>query len=165
MWGEPIKNDNSASGIFSNIFGFESGSENKFGAIIYDDYLKTGNDKFFPMPVSNTIQVNGKSMKLSTEEHRKLQTYVGQARKELVSAFVYDKSKFYEGKTYSQLSDLDKVKALDMVYDMGLDFGKEKFYHDFPQYKPKTKFDKTIDEIMEEKQGKMEDKMFKNQFK
>jgi len=165
MWGEPIKNDNSASGIFANIFGFESGSENKFGAIIYDDYLKTGNDKFFPMPVSNTIQVNGKSTKLSTEEHRKLQTYVGQARKELVSAFVYDKSKFYEGKTYSQLSDSDKVKALDVIYDMGLDFGKEKFYQDFPQYKPKTKFDKTVDEIMEEKQSKMEDKMFKNQFK
>ena len=136
MWGEPIKNDRSFTGIASNVFGFEAGSENKFGAVIYDDFRRTGNDKFFPQPVKGDLTVDGKRIKLNPEETRELQTEVGKIRKDFVSAFVYDKSKTYDGKVYSQLNDEEKVDALNVLYDMGWDLGKKKFFEKYPQYSP-----------------------------
>jgi len=132
IWGEPIANNNSIIGSF---LGYEAGSNNKFGAILYDDAQRTGNDKFFPAPEDYKIKINGKDQKLTEEQKMKLDMYIGQARKNIASPYIYDMGKLpeYEAK-YSDLSDQDKLDALDVIYNMGKDAGFAKFKEEYKQF-------------------------------
>jgi hypothetical protein len=132
IWGEPIANNNSIIGSF---LGYEAGSNNKFGAILYDDAQRTGNDKFFPAPEDYKIKVNGKDQKLTEEQKMKLDMYIGQARKNIASPYIYDMGRLpeYEAK-YSDLSDQDKLDVLDVIYTMGKDAGFAKFKEEYKQF-------------------------------
>jgi len=95
MWGEPIKKDVSAMGMVNTLLGFEGGVGDKFGAILFDKYQQTQDDRFFPMPEDNKLKVNGKDVELKTQEKRDLDILIGQNRKKLISPFIYDVVPFY----------------------------------------------------------------------
>lgn len=141
IWGEPIKNDRSIGGVMGNMFGFESGNEDKFGAVLYADQQRTADNRFFPPLEDKKIKVNGKDVELTLEQKDKLDTYIGQARKALVSPFVYDQLSFellengkYVPKYYSNLDDDRKIEALDVLYSEGKDAGFAKFKEEFPEF-------------------------------
>jgi len=135
MWGEPVTNDNSISGVIGSFLGYESGSNNKFGAILYDDAHRTGNDKFFPAPENYKIKVNGVTQKLTADQKSKLDMYIGEARKVLVAPLVYDMAQLPEYNVkYSDLSDEVKLSLLDNLYSMGREAGFVKFKEEFKQF-------------------------------
>jgi hypothetical protein len=140
IWGEPIKNDRSVTGIMGAMLGWEKDSKDIFGAILYDDYRRTGDAKFFPTTEDNKLSVNGKQITISREEQDRLNTLVGQARKTLVRAFVYDQVTQFDGKPYSQLSDDQKIKALKNIYDLGKEVGYTQFKQEKPQYAEKVDY-------------------------
>jgi hypothetical protein len=141
IWGEPIKNDRSVGGVISNMLGVESGNEDKFGAVLYDDQQRTADNRFFPPLEDKKIKVNDKDVELTLEQKNALDTYIGQARKALVAPFVYDQLSFeilekgaYVSRYYSNLDDERKIEALDVLYTQGKEAGFSKFKEDFPQF-------------------------------
>lgn len=161
IWGEPIKNDRSVSGVLGNMLGWEKDSKDVFGAIIYDDYRRTGNVKFFPMPEDAKFSVNGKQVELNKEQKIDLDILVGQARKTFVKAIVYDMTTRYGGKTYSQIEDdKEKVEFLNVAYDAAKKIGYKKFIEKYPQF---DKIEKTEEEIGKEKETKNKNKNLSNE--
>lgn len=141
IWGEPIKNDRSIGGVLGNMLGIESGNEDKFGAVLYEDQQRTADNRFFPPLEDKKIKVNGKDVELTLEQKNALDTYIGQSRKVLVAPFVYDKS--YRtldesGRTtekrYSEMTDEEKVDALEFFYEQGKKAGFAKFKEDYPEF-------------------------------
>jgi hypothetical protein len=159
MWGEPITNDNSISGVIGSFLGYEAGSNNKFGAILYEDAQRTGNDKFFPAPEDYKIKVNGKDQKLTEEQKSKLDTYIGQARKNYASPYVYDMAQLPEyNAKYSDLSDQDKIDALDVIYSMGKDAGFAKFKEEYKQFQDA---EINVEEIIKKAEQSIKKTLFK----
>lgn len=170
IWGEPIKKDNSVGGMLGTMFGFQKGSSDLFGAILYDDMKRTGDARFFPMPEDNKITVNEKEVEITQKEKDELDTYVGQYRKALVSSFVYDMGQIddqdlkfpifgqKEGgnkslmkKKYSELNDEQKIEALDLIYKRAKEAGLNQFlskHQDNPIYKL-AKFNPQTDAMKE----------------
>ena len=162
IWGEPISQDRTMSGVLGAMLGFEKGSADKFGAILYNEQRRTGKNEFFPPVEDKKIKVNGNDVKITVEEKRDLDTYIGQARKTMVSPFINDKSiytKFLrKGEevayfTYSELTagknkagqtisqeEADRVKlaALDIIYENGKKAGFSKFKEKYVQYQDAT---------------------------
>lgn len=141
IWGEPIKNDRSISGIMGNMLGIEKGNEDKFGAVLYEDQQRTADNRFFPPLEDKKIKVNGKDVELTLEQKNALDTYIGQARKALVAPFVYDQlyrtldeSGRPTEKRYSEMTDEEKVDALEFFYEQGKEAGFNKFKEDYPQF-------------------------------
>jgi len=138
MWGERTKNDGSISGVMGNMFGFQKGTGDKFGAILYKDEQRSGKSGFFPPVEDYNITVNGKNVKITTKEKEDLDTFIGQARKSLVSAFVYEMSSpvAFGGKKYSQIeNDDEKILALKSIYENAQKAGMAKFKDKYIQYK------------------------------
>lgn len=160
IWGEPIKNDRSITGILGNMLGWEKGSQDIFGAILYNDYKRTGDAKFFPTTEDNKFSVGGKQITLQKDEQDRLNVLVGQARKTLVRAFVYDQVNQYDGKVYSQLSDDKKIEALKNVYDLGKQIAYSQFKQEFPQYAKEI----TDEEKRQKKETSKDNKKFKKSF-
>ena len=158
IWGEPIKQDKSISGVIGTMLGFEKGSADKFGAVLYNEQRRTGINEFFPPVEDKKIKVNGKDVKITAEEKRDLDAFIGQARKPLVSSFINDKSiytvflkngeevadftysdltkgKNILGQTISQ-AEADRVKlaALSVIYENGKKAGFSKFKEKYKQY-------------------------------
>ena len=160
IWGEPIKKDNSVGGMLGTMFGFQKGSSDLFGAILYDDVKRTGDARFFPVPEDNKITVNDKEVEITQKEKDELDTYIGQYRKTLVSSFVYDMGKIsneqlkYDEKKYSELNDAEKIEALKYLYDAAREAGFNKFieaHQDNPVYKiAELDMDKKIDQKYKE---------------
>jgi len=163
IWGEPIKNDNSVTGVMAALLGFEKGSENKFGAIIYDDFRKTGDTRFFPNMEDNKISVQGKPAKLTADQEDELNIEIGKMRKAYIQAFVYDKSKYYDGRYYSQIEkDEDKVDALNDIYEMAKETGFKNFLLKHPEFNPsETEIELKKDKS---KEKEFKSKYFKKQF-
>ena len=135
MWGEPIKNDRSITGVMGNMLGFEKGNENKFGAILYEDQRRTADNRFFPPLVDKKMKVNGKDVELTPQEKQDLDIFVGQARKAIIAPFVYDKAEIPGfDQRYSQMDDATKIQALDKLYKMGKEAGVTKFKDKYKQY-------------------------------
>lgn len=135
MWGEPIKNDRSVTGVLGNMLGFEKGNENKFGAILYDDQRRTADNRFFPPIEDKKIKVNGKDVELSPEEKQWLDIFVGQQRKALVAPFIYGKAEIPGfDQRYPQMDDATKIQALDVLYKLGKEGGIAKFKEKYKQY-------------------------------
>lgn len=141
IWGEPIKNDRSISGIMGNMLGFEKGNEDKFGAVLYADQQRTADNRFFPPLEDKKIKVNGEDVELTLEQKNALDTYIGQSRKAFVAPFVYDQSyrtlnEFGRAteKRYSEMTDEEKIDALEFFYEQGKKAGFAKFKLDYPQF-------------------------------
>jgi hypothetical protein len=174
MWGEPIKKDNTFSGVLQSMLGFEKGGANNFGAILYDEYRRTGNDKFFPPVEDNKIRVDGKDVTLTQEEKDDLDKYIGQARKNMIAPFVYDmaqigsyspevqgalkgkEQKFAtiggENKKFSELTDEQKIEKVNQIYKWSREIGVTNFTSNpkYAKYKnaeitPETKAAKKIE--------------------
>ena len=141
------------------LFGMSSSSKDNFAQPIYEDYKRTGNTKFFPSAIKPEID----KVKLNTLEAEKLEMLVGQARKELAMPYFNDGA-MLEGfdKKYSELSDNEKIKALQIIYEQGYEKGKEQFYIAFPKYKPK---EKDWDTEMNESEENYKSKSFKSSIK
>lgn len=155
IWGEPIKNDRSVSGVLGNMLGWEKGSKDVFGAIIYDDFRRTGNVKFFPMPEDAKFSVNGKQVELNLEQKQNLDILVGQARTTLVKAVVYDMTTQYGQEVYSELNDDEKIEALNGAYEVAKEIGYSKFIEKYPQFKKVRKTEKERgEEIIKDNKNK-----------
>jgi hypothetical protein len=162
IWGEPITQDRTVSGVIGSMLGFEKGSADKFGAILYNEQRRTGINEFFPPVEDKKIKVNGEDVTITVQEKRDLDTYIGQARKVMVSPFINDKSIYTvflnKGEevadfTYSELTagknkagqiisqeEADRVKlaALSIIYENGKKAGFSKFKEKYIQYQDAT---------------------------
>jgi hypothetical protein len=161
IWGEPIPQDRSVSGVLGSMLGWEKGSADKFGAILYNEQRRTGINEFFPPVEDRKIKVNGKDVQITVDEKRDLDTYIGQARKAMISPFLNDKSTYmvlldngeYGDFTYSELTggknkagqtisqkeaDEKKLAALNIIYKNGKDAGFAKFKDKYKQYQDAT---------------------------
>jgi len=145
IWGDPVeKKDN----VAMRLFGISRQSDDNFAQPIYDDYKKTNDTRFFPSAVKPEIRENGVTQKLNIKEAFELETLVGQARKNLVAPYINDMAKFKGSmKTYSQLSDNEKIEKLQILYDLGYESGKQKFIIIHPEYK-------AVEPLLQEKRDK-----------
>ncbi len=133
IWGEPIPKGGTT---VSRLFGISKGNPQLFGRPVYEDALRTNDTGFLPPAVLPTL--NGE--KLNTEQHDRLTRYIGQERKKIVQPYVNDMAIIpITNKKYSELDDEGKKKALGFLYTSGRDAGLEKFYTDYPQFRPKAK--------------------------
>jgi hypothetical protein len=145
VWGDTLdRKDN----VAMKLFGISSNNNDNFAQPIYNDYKKTNNTAFLPPSVKP--EVNG--FELNASQTKKLETLVGQARKNLAAPFVNDGAKLdgFKGK-YSQLSDDDKVKALGIIYKMGYQVGEKQFTDLLPEFYKSDK--KTPEEKKESKKS------------
>ena len=147
IWGDPIKQNTSFGGVVSNMLGFQETDAHQFGAILYYDAQRTGDTRFFPAPVTDKITVDGVEIKLTQDQKDELATYVGQARSTLAGSFVYNMSYLYripvkggEAKKVSyndkDMTDADKVHALEMIYEQGKRSGFAKFQQMHKEFAP-----------------------------
>ena len=146
--GEPIKNDNSVLGATGSMMGMEKGNNDKFGAIIFNDFQRTGNLDFFPPAIPRELTVNDEKIKLTPSERKDLTIAIGKANYNNISPFVHDMGMLTGyNKRYTQLTDEEKVKALKLLYSISSDDGLDQFKKDHPKFQ-----DAAIDKnkIMEE---------------
>jgi hypothetical protein len=146
--GEPIKNDNSVLGTTGSMMGMEKGSNDKFGAIIFNDFQRTGNLDFFPPSIPRELTVNDEKIKLTPSERKDLTIAIGKENYNYISPFVNDMA-MLEGynKRYTQLTDEEKAKALKFLYGEASDAGLEQFIKNNPKFQ-NAEIDKN--KIMEE---------------
>jgi hypothetical protein len=146
--GEPIKNDNSVLGATGSMMGMEKGNSDKFGAIIFNDFQRTGNLDFFPPAIPRELTVNDEKIKLTPSERKDLTIAIGKANYNYISPFVNDMA-MLEGynKRYTQLTDEEKAKSLKFLYGEASDAGLKQFIKEHPKFQ-----DAAIDKnkIMEE---------------
>ncbi len=128
--------------------GMEKSNNDKFGAIIFNDFQRTGNLDFFPPSIPRELTVNDESIKLTPSERKDLTIAIGKANYNNISPFVNDMAmlKGYN-KRYTQLNDDDKVKLLQFLYSEASDDGLEQFIKDHPKFQD-AEIDKN--KIMEE---------------
>ena len=157
VWGDRLdRKDN----VAMKLFGMSSNNNDNFAQPIYNDYKKTNNTAFLPPAVKP--EVNG--FELNTSQTNKLETLVGQARKNLVSPFVNDGAKLSGFKDkYSQLSEEDKVKALGIIYKMGYQVGEKQFTDLYPEFYKSDK--KTPEQKKESKESSIFRKSLKKLIK
>lgn len=149
VWGDVLdRKDNFAM----KLFGISSSNKDNFAQPVYDDYKKANNTSFLPPSVKP--EVNG--FELNNSQSKQLEILVGQARKKLVAPFINDGAKLegFEGfsnKYYSELSEENKLKALNILYKEGYDNGKKQFTDLYPQFYKSDK--KTIEEKTKSKES------------
>lgn len=146
--GEPIKNDNSPLGVAGSMMGMEKGNNDKFGAIIFNDFQRTGNLDFFPPSIPRELTVNDEKIKLTPSERKDLTIAIGKANYNNISPFVHDMAMLGGyNKRYTQLTDEEKVKALKFLYSEALNDGLDEFKKAHPKFQD-AEIDKN--KIMEE---------------
>ena len=126
IWGDKIMKDNSPAGVLRNMFGVEKNNPNNFGIVLFQEFVRTQDPKFFPAPVNKYLMIDGKKEDLTVKQKEELELSVGKYRKMLVDPFLAGQAQFME-KTYYQLNDTEKVEALEALYTMGLDAGLAEF--------------------------------------
>jgi hypothetical protein len=153
IWGDVA---NKKDTPLMRMFGISRDNKDNFAQPLYDDYRKTENTKFLPPSVKPEIN----KIKLTADEQTRLEELVGKARKQLVAPYVNDMAVFEgSGKVYSKLSDEEKIKNLEILYEQGFDFGKKQFIKENPKYQ---KEDKSIEDKIEERQDKSENKRLRS---
>ena len=133
IWGDKIeRTDNEAM----RLFGFSNVNKDAFARPIYDDAKRTSDIGYFPPAIKP--EINGQ--KLNVEQSRKLEEYIGQARKSYIAPYVNDHAVIdgFDVK-YSKLSDEDKKWALQYLYGLAKDDGEARFLQDFPAFTPPEK--------------------------
>lgn len=131
IWGDKMdRSDDWALRWFS----MSKAKPDAFAKPIYEDYKKTGNTAFFPPSVKPTLN----DQKMTPSQQMQLETFVGQRRKALVAPYVNDMATLSRiNKKYSELSDEEKVKALEKLYETGRKQGEQEFIGIYPQFAPK----------------------------
>lgn len=158
VWGDRLdRKDN----VAMKLFGISSNNNDNFAQPIYNDYKKTNNTAFLPPAVKP--EVNG--FELNVSQTNKLETLVGQARKNLVSPFVNDGAKLdgFKDKYYSKLSEEDKTKALGILYKEGYKVGEKQFTDLYPEFYKSDK--KTPEQKKESKESSIFRKSLKKLIK
>jgi hypothetical protein len=146
--GEPIKSDNSPLGTIGSMMGMEKSSKDKFGAIIFNDFQRTGNLDFFPPSIPRELTVNDEKIKLTPSERKDLTIAIGKANYNTISPYVHDMAMLTGyNKRYTELTDDQKAKSLKFLYKMASDQGLEQFKKDHPKFQ-NAEID--INKIMEE---------------
>jgi len=160
IWGEKMpKNDKALQ-----FFGVSKANNDAFARPLYDDAKRTDNIAFFPPSVKPEIKRGDEIVKLPTKEAARLEEFVGQQRKNLIAPYINNMATF-EGsnKTYSELSDEEKLKNLEILYKEGFKRGKELFLREYPQYQtPEDFVDKTEQELEIEENNKQLRESIKN---
>jgi hypothetical protein len=157
VWGDRLdRKDN----VAMKLFGISSNNNDNFAQPIYNDYKKTNNTAFLPPAVKP--EVNG--FELNVSQTNKLETLVGQARKNLAAPFVNDGAKLSGFKDrYSKLSEEDKAKALGIIYKMGYQVGEKQFTDLYPEFYKSDK--KTPEQKKESKESSIFRKSLKKLIK
>ncbi|MEY4331495.1 MAG: hypothetical protein RLZZ196_233 [Bacteroidota bacterium] len=158
VWGDRLdRKDN----VAMKLFGISSNNNDNFAQPIYNDYKKTNNTAFLPPAVKP--EVNG--FELNVSQTNKLETLVGQARKNLVAPFVNDGAKLdgFKDKYYSKLSEEDKTKALGILYKEGYKVGEKQFTDLYPEFYKSDK--KTPEQKKESKESSIFRKSLKKLIK
>ena len=133
--GEPIKNDNSILGVIGSMMGMEKGNEDKFGAIIFNDFQRTNNLDFFPPSIPRELTVNEERIKLTPLERRDLTIAIGKENYKNISPYVHDMAMLGGyNKRYSQLTDEEKINSLKFLYSMSIEDGLAQFIKDHPKF-------------------------------
>ena len=135
--GQPIKNDNSALGVIGGMLGAEKGSDDKFGAVIINDFEKTGNLSFLPPAFPTSITVSGKKIDLPLDQKMELQILIGKSTEKLISAYVYGSATIKNNKRYTDplTSDQEKAEGLDDLYSLARQDGLNQFKDNHIEYK------------------------------
>jgi hypothetical protein len=130
IWGQEIQK---GGNVLSRMFGVSKANPQLPLRVVYNDFLRTSDSGFLPPAVLPLL--NGQ--KLNTEQELRLQQYVGSERKKLVEPYANDDA-MIEGfnKKYSELNDEDKKFVLQYLYTKGREAGVDKFYSDYPSFKP-----------------------------
>jgi hypothetical protein len=142
IWGDKLERKDD---LILKWFGMSKVDRNNFAQPIYDDYKKSRNTKLLPPSVKPVIN----DLKLNTAQSEKLEILVGNARKALVAPYVNDLAQFEAiDKKYSELTEEQKIKVLDILYEMGFNKGKEQVVELYPEFKKQEveDFDKKIEE-------------------
>jgi hypothetical protein len=158
VWGDRLdRKDN----VAMKLFGISSNNNDNFAQPIYNDYKKTNNTAFLPPAVKP--EVNG--FELNVSQTNKLETLVGQARKNLAAPFVNDGAKLdgFKDKYYSKLSEEDKTKALGILYKEGYKVGEKQFTDLYPEFYKSDK--KTPEQKKESKESSIFRKSLKKLIK
>jgi hypothetical protein len=141
MWGDSIPRESGFKGVVLAMLGFSEQDNNKFGSILYQDFLRTKNEKFFPPVIPNTMSdsTSGKTkkVKLTVDQQMELEKIIGTYRKKYVSPFLYDAATV-NGKRYSELSDEEKLDELNFLYKQGYEDGKWDFIDLHPEFGEKN---------------------------
>lgn len=132
IWGQTMERRGST---MQKYFGISRDNPDAFARPLFEDYQRTGDIKFLPPAVYPNI---GKE-KLTDDQYARLQTYIGGARKMLVSPYVNDNAVLEViGKKYSDIKDDDtKLEVLNYLYELGRKEGMNKFMSDFKQFQKK----------------------------
>lgn len=160
IWGDTLdKKDNWGM----RLFGISRQNDDNFAQVLYNDYKKTNDTRFFPPTIKPSIKDGDKTVKLTPKETAELEILVGQERKKLVAPYTNDMARF-EGsdKRYSQLSNDEKIKNLNILYQTGYEAGEWKFLQRHPQYKAAPKTD---EQIQKEQEMEMSNKQLRAESK
>jgi len=136
VWGDKIYRGGSDFGTTAlRYFGISKMNPNAFARPIYDDFVRTGNTKFFPSEPLNKVTYEGVEYELSTQQHDRLKEPVGQRRKSNISAILNSdilivRNRALEKVKYNQLNDEEKAERLQQEYKRGFEEGKEMFFQE-----------------------------------
>lgn len=126
VWGEKMPKDTSPGGVALSMLGINKTNTEQFGRPIFEDFKRTGDAGFLPPAVTNKFSHKGQEINLNTEQHLQLETLVGTARKNMVAPFI-NGAGTVGGSRYSSMSDAQKKKALDKLYDAASKAAKLQF--------------------------------------
>lgn len=103
QWGS-----NSVMNVFFNPAFISTFKPNPLSKPILDLYDKTGEKGQFPSVIAKKQQINGESIELTSEQYKKMQTYVGSMTTKLYMQRIGEAD-------WNDLPDLDKVKELSNI--------------------------------------------------
>jgi len=133
IWGNRMPK---GGNIISRAFGISKANPQLPARPMFDDYLRTGDSGFLPPAVLPTID----GQKLNQDQYDRLQKYIGNERQHLTEPFVAgDVVTKVTKKYYKDMTDDEKKDYLNALYTEGRIRGTEKFYTDYPQFRPKEK--------------------------
>jgi hypothetical protein len=141
IWGQTIPK---GGNILSRMLGISKANPQVFARPLYDAFLKTDNNAYLPP----AVQPNLNGQKLTVEQYNKLQEYVGGARKKLIEPYINSMATFVGfNKLYSELTEDQKLKALNIIYEVGYDEGKAKFLKEYPEFvNPRKELEQLMDD-------------------
>jgi hypothetical protein len=105
-----------------------------FAKVIYDDSKRTG-ENLYPPAVIVPDEIGG--VKLTASQKYDYEKYIKQERKKLIEPFIDDQSIVLGKNKYSELSDDDKKRLLELQYIWGRSMGIIKFKKKYPEFKVK----------------------------
>ncbi len=135
IWGDKVKSvPDSHNPYLYNFFGFNKSTifdNDKFGFVLYDEYLKTRDYNLFPAVPKR--ELNGKP--LNAEQYEQFSILVGSHRKQLAAA-VFESSSFNSLKAAGHE---EMIKYLQALYEEGRNIAVDEFVSIHPEFqKPES---------------------------